>query len=657
MKTLLPAAAALILAGALIACEPGGDVADLILVNGRVMTVDADFTVAEALAVRGNRIVAVGSTDRVAELAGPRTRILDLDGRTVIPGIIDSHIHFAPLGRDVREQAELGFAMSAEEIVEAVADLEERRSPGPGEWLVGNRWDQYKYDPMFTRWDLDAVVPDNPVLLNRVYRGVAVNTAALRLMGIEDDRPDTWPEWWLEDPDHFTFEDRILRAPREVVIDGERRVMEIPTGVFLGARGTPLVTERPPDPDPDEEVEMVGDGVRELLELGVTSIVDPATWWGANATLYREAHRRGLLEIRIGDLYEGIFMDEPPDEVRAHLAEAAAARPSDPFFSSRGAKFYSDGGAGTRSAWVSESFDRWEEFEGEPNFGNPVVTDDALREAQYRAALDEGWDLHTHTAGDVSMRQAVDLYGMLMDEILDGDPEADVRWSLIHAYFPIEPDTRVVDEMGERGIIASLNPVFQWQEGIAFATNVGRERMARMQPFRSYMDAGVVVTSGSDYPVTSHDPWMGFYALLTRRDQATGEVFGPEETVAMADALRSYTINGAYLIRAEDRLGSLEEGKLADLVVLDLPDLMELERDPELAFGMRDRVLLTVVDGRVRHEHPRSPWREEAADGREGEEAAWEGEEAGGEGTDGAREGAGAARERAAAGAPGAAPR
>jgi predicted amidohydrolase YtcJ len=102
---------------------------------------------------------------------------------------------------------------------------------------------------------------------------------------------------------------------------------------------------------------------------------------------------------------------------------------------------------------------------------------------------------------------------------------------------------------------------------------------------------------------------MGFYALLTRRDQATGQVFGPAETLGMTDALRTYTINGAYLIQAEDRLGSLEPGKLADLVVLDLPDPMALERDPELAFGMRDRVLLTMVDGHIRHEHSRSPWR------------------------------------------------
>jgi len=230
------------------------------------------------------------------------------------------------------------------------------------------------------------------------------------------------------------------------------------------------------------------------------------------------------------------------------------------------------------------------------------VTDHDHRAAQYRAATERGWQLHTHAAGDVAMRQAVDLYRTLMAEVRATEPDADLRWSLIHAYFPIEPDTRVLEDMAELGIIAAVNPVFQWQEGIAFATNVGEDRMTRMQPFRSYVDAGVVMASGSDYPVTSHDPWMGIYALLTRRDQATARVYGASETVGIADALRSYTINGAYLAHADDWLGSLEPGKVADMVVLDIPDIFALERDPDLAFDMRERVVMTVVDGTVRFE-------------------------------------------------------
>ncbi len=595
--------AVLILATA--GCAADTAPADLILHNGHVVTVDADFSIARAIAVRDGRILAVGSDRAVLRHRAPETRVIDLDGRTVIPGLIDSHIHFLPLGRDVREQAELGLAMSADEILDAVTSLRDRLDPAPGDWLVGNRWDQYKYPEMVTRWQLDSVAPDHPVYLNRVYRGLAVSTAVFRLMGIEDERPRTWPDWWLEDPADFTFEDRIYRAPRELSIDGERRVVQVPTGVFLGARGSALVTTAPPTPtEAGEAAADVRDGVQEMLRLGVTSIVDPSSRWSEVVPVYREARERGYLDIRVLDIYEGTYAAHAPERIAEHLATVTADRYDDPFLRWRGTKFYSDGGAGTRSAWVSESFDRWPEFEGEPNHGYPVVTDHAFREAQYRAAVDRGWQLHTHAAGDVAMRQAVDLYRALMTEVRDTTPDADLRWSLIHAYFPIEPATRVLEDMAELGIIAAANPVFQWQEGIAFATNVGDERMTRMQPFRSYVDAGVVLASGSDYPVTSHDPWMGIYALLTRRDQATDRVFGPDQTLGIADALRSYTINGAYLAHADDWLGSLEPGKAADLVVLDIPDVFVLERDPELAFQMRDRIVMTIVDGIVRYERP-----------------------------------------------------
>ncbi len=229
-----------------------------------------------------------------------------------------------------------------------------------------------------------------------------------------------------------------------------------------------------------------------------------------------------------------------------------------------------------------------------------MVSDNALREAQFRAIVKHGWDLHTHNTGDQAMRQTVDLYMELMDEIRKDRPDADLRWSVIHAYLPIEPETRVLEDMARYGIVASTNPVFNWQQGYSFATNLGRARMARHQPFRSYKEGGVVMASGSDYGVTTHNPWMGFYALLTRKDQKSGLVFGENETLGTADALRSYTVNGAYLTYEEDFKGSLEAGRVADFTVLDLEDIYELERNPELCFEMDERILMTVVEGEER---------------------------------------------------------
>jgi predicted amidohydrolase YtcJ len=190
----------------------------------------------------------------------------------------------------------------------------------------------------------------------------------------------------------------------------------------------------------------------------------------------------------------------------------------------------------------------------------------------------------------------------LLDELKAKHPDAPrPRWSVIHAYLPIEPKTRVLEDMARYGIAAATNPVFNWQQGYGFATNMGEARMARLQPFRTYMKSGVVMASGSDYGVTTHNPWAGIYALLTRRDQTTGKVFGSDETVDIADALRSYTINGAWLTYEEAFKGSLEVGKVADLVVLDIPGVEALQKNPELCFDMAGKVLVTMVEGQVRY--------------------------------------------------------
>jgi predicted amidohydrolase YtcJ len=188
----------------------------------------------------------------------------------------------------------------------------------------------------------------------------------------------------------------------------------------------------------------------------------------------------------------------------------------------------------------------------------------------------------------------VDAYKTLMDELRAVDPDADLRWSVIHNYLPDEPGTSVMDEMAEYGIIAAINPANLYFEGESFLRNLGPQRMSRHTPYRSFLEAGIVMTSGSDYPNNSPDPWIGIYHMVTRRSQISGEVHGPQERISLMDALKTFTINGAYLTYDEEERGSLSEGKLADLVILDT-DLLSASEEGLLDMG--SKVLMTVVGG------------------------------------------------------------
>jgi predicted amidohydrolase YtcJ len=311
---------------------------------------------------------------------------------------------------------------------------------------------------------------------------------------------------------------------------------------------------------------------------------------------YQEAYRRGLLHIRMLQVYEGMWNTQTPAEIEAHFASLPFNNLGDRFLRWRGSKWQIDGGAGTRSSWVTEPFVDWEALEGEPNHGYHWV-DDATREAQLRPTVDRGWEPHVHATGDLGMKQTVDVFAKLMDSVRTADPAADLRWSVIHAYLPMEEESRTLEKMARYGIIAAVNPSFIYHQGRSFSRNLGPERMARLKPLRSYLAAGVRIAVGSDYGTSPYSPWINLYAMTTRRD-LWGDQHGADETIGLEDALRAMTLNNAYLTYSDDWTGSLEPGKVADLVVLDLLDLWELESEPEQILGMADRVLLTLVDGR-----------------------------------------------------------
>jgi predicted amidohydrolase YtcJ len=271
-------------------------------------------------------------------------------------------------------------------------------------------------------------------------------------------------------------------------------------------------------------------------------------------------------------------------------------------FRVRGAKTAADGGVGARSAAVSEAYlPIPEDPRGAENYGTYKDADFDYRLKQFQLLADYGWEIHTHACGDAAIRQTMDVYKILMDGILEKNPDADLRWSIVHCYMPDEPKTSVIEEMVKYRVVAAVNPANLYFEGDSFLRNIGPERMARHTPFKTFLDAGIVMASGSDYPTNSPDPWIGIYAMVTRKHQISGEVHGPDQRISLHEALKTFTLNGAYLTYDEKNRGSLEAGKLADLVILDA-DLMNAGEEELLEMG--SKVLVTMVGGKVVYQKP-----------------------------------------------------
>lgn len=591
------AAAVLVAAASSAAAAAWPPEPDIILTNASIVTMGPQAH-AEALAIKGKRIVAVGTNAEALALKGPSTRIVDASGKTILPGMQDSHIHSGSLGHDITHTVELLRAHSGAEVAKLLTGQKARQNAKAGDWLVGARWDASQFKTLFTRWDIDPATPDNPVYLT-AYRRLMINTAALRLMGVQDDDPTTWPAWWLKDPSNFTAEDTIYRAPRQITVNGKTQSYTVPTGVFIGSEALKLINVHPPALSLEERVESIRIGSHELNKVGLVSILEPGNELGRLTKVFQMAHERDELSVRV-ITYEGVFYQHPVDFINKLLDDVQVNNLGDDWVRLRGVKVYADGGPSARGSWVSQPYVPLHPGD-KPDFGVPVEPDWDKREAQFRAMVAHGWDLHTHSTGDQAMLQDVRLYKKLLDEIHVKNPNADLRWSIEHANMPLE-QPEVMETMAKYKIIASIQPIMVSALGNAWKINLGKERTGRQDPAASYLKAGVMMVSGSDYSITPYDPFLGMYALVTRKDLDTGEVYGPNERIGLMDALKTYTINGAFAAYAEKERGSLEVGKLADFVVVDIPDFAQAEQNPELLRTLGSRVLVTVVDGKVRYQ-------------------------------------------------------
>ncbi|MCX5264070.1 amidohydrolase [Streptomyces sp. NBC_00199] len=557
----------------------------LVLTGGQVLTVDGDFTVTQGLAVRGRDIVAVGSDAEMRALAGPGTRLVELGGRTVLPGINDSHLHGAAYGM-TKPPFALDVGHPAVGSIADIADAVGRaaRAARPGDWIVGLGWDagylaECLADPRRFphRRDLDAVAPDNPVCLTHFSSHLVwVNSAALRRCGVDADSV----------------------PPPGGVIDADPDGR--PAGILREA-AQELVNVGLPTPTVDQRRRAIQGVVRELHTRGITSYTEPGLGPGGagslfgglstdNWTAYADLASSGELEARVSVLLLPAPMGGSADDVRKGLAELRRPESADPrLLNAIGVKIFADGVPPNRTAWMNEPYSGGGHGALCVHGDTPALRSGELRE-MIRVAHEAGFQLGVHVTGDRAIDEVVDAFVAANAAV----PRPDARHYVIHGDFV---GARSLARLAAHGYGVNMNPAIKWTVSDLMDEVVGPERSAYQWPVRSAVEAGVRVCASSDAPITEPDWRQGVSAMLLRESKASGRPSGPEQCVPLAEALRAYTAHPARQDFAEEWKGSIEVGKVADLCVLDRP---LLDRDPHTVTDAE--VDLTVFDGRIVHE-------------------------------------------------------
>jgi predicted amidohydrolase YtcJ len=526
---------------------------DTILVNGHVITVDARFSIAEAVAISGGTFSAVGTNAAIRKLAGPKTATIDLHGQTVIPGLADGHLHDAGGGPGV----DLSAARSLPDILAAVAARVKQSRPGDvivsnGDWHEA----QLNEHRLPYRADLDTVSPANPVVLVRGGHEYILNSAALR-------------KWNITTATAQQPGGRITRDARGELngelIDRAKALVQLP-------------------PAPPLTIETLIEQHKKLNAAGLTSIRYP----GASIEQYRlleEMKRRGLLTIRVNQLMR--VGADSAETMRAAVA-ALHVKPDegDEWLRVGGMKLGVDGGF--EGGWMRQPYvEPWGE-------GGTFYGVNTMKQAPYTAVVKElnslGWRVATHAVGDAAIDEVIAAY-----EAADAEKSiAGKRWALEHGFIA-QPDQ--IARLKKLDVVISAQDHL-YLAGPSLVNYWGPVRAARTTPMRAFLDAGFVVAGGTDSAVVPYPPLWVIYHFVTR-DTISGGVLGVDQKITRREALQVETINNAYLTFEERRKGSIEPGKLADLVVLPEDILTVTEKHIE-----QMHVSLTMVGGAVVYRKP-----------------------------------------------------
>jgi len=547
--------------------------ADLILVNGRVLTVDASDRVAQAVGIAGNRIVAVGTNADVERIAAPNAKRIDLAGRAVTPGLLDAHAHFSGGGAERLFVLDLSYpnvksiADVASAIRAKVATVE------TGAWIQGRGWDEGKLAErrVMTAKDLDPASPSNPVVLTQTTgHYVVANSAALRLAGVTKD---------TRDPAGGTID----RNP-----DGT------PTGL-LRENAAGLVRRLVPPRTAAETEAGLRDFSKAFNAEGMTGLKDPGissqTW-----DLYKKVERDGVLTVRVFALWSG---GRNVEGAKRLIAERAAmTRPyestGDDHVIAGGVKLYIDGSGGARTAWLYDDWNKDYRNVDTGNRGYPTSNADTIR-MLIRMYHDAGMHVAVHSIGDRGIDWVVDTYDQAMRE----NPKRGLRHAIIHSNIPTDRAIDIMARLQHEYDAGYPEPsaTFSWWLGDTYAGNFGPTRSLRLNPFHTFRAKDMIWANGSDFSVTPFAARYGIWSAIAR-EPLLGvygkDPFGRAESVDVHTALHAVTIWAAHQMFLEKKIGSIEVGKYADLAVWDR-DFYTIPTDQ-----IKDaKCLMTIFDGKV----------------------------------------------------------
>jgi hypothetical protein len=547
--------------------EPPSDPADLVLRNGKIVTVDQARPEAQALAVRDGRIAAVGTDEEIERYLGPETEVIDLEGKLAAPGFIEGHGHFMGLGT-AKMILDLTKVKDWSEIVAMVGEA--AKSAEPGAWIQGRGWHQEKWtspppgavEGLPLHIGLSEVSPENPVLLEHASGHASfVNAKAMEAAGIDRNTPDPPGGTIVKGPDG-----EPIGALRETA----QRIADQALERYLDQRAPEQKRA-----DDEKRVELAS---KDLLSKGITSFQDAGSPF-ATIDFFKEMAEAGKLPVR---LYV-MVRRESNEDMDQKLPQYKMTNAYDGHLTVRSIKRQIDGALGAHGAWLLEP------YQDLPSSSGLVLepVDDIAKTAEL--AVKHGYQVNTHAIGDRANRAVLDIYEKAFAAAPNGGK--DLRWRIEHAQH-LHPDD--IPRFAKLGVIASMQGVHCTSDGPWVAKRLGEERAkSGAYVWRSLIDSGAIVTNGTDVPVEDADPIASYYASVTRMT-AAGTAFFPEQVMTREEALRSYTIQNAYAAFEEDVKGSLTPGKYADLVVLS-KDILTVP-DDEIR---QAKVLYTIVGGKV----------------------------------------------------------